>query len=205
MSALLQFLLNPLHRLNHILAMAEVRRPEASLPAWAEAGAGGADHVACDTVNVEERRFHVCASRNSIRKHKKSQWSTAEKPKNLLYHISRLCRWQSFQCPQQIPVRCRIPGTVYLIASQQKPLGRFHKLLRYRPDLGDVIGSHLCFLHIIALLAQLKGPVQCLRHLLWERSGFNEFPVGENSGDSILNCPLAKTARQIPQTAPPQA
>jgi len=27
----------------------------------------------------------------------------------------------------------------------------------------------------------------------------------QNSGDSILNCPLAKTARQIPQTAPPQA
>jgi len=36
-------------------------------------GAVGANHVACDTVNVEERRFHVCACRDSIRKHTKCQ------------------------------------------------------------------------------------------------------------------------------------
>jgi len=50
----------PLHRLNHILALAE-------------AGAGGADGFAFDTLIVEERRFKRCARRNSIRKHPKSQ------------------------------------------------------------------------------------------------------------------------------------
>jgi hypothetical protein len=34
---------------------------------------GGADRVACDIMNVEERRFHVFARRNSIRKNTKSQ------------------------------------------------------------------------------------------------------------------------------------
>ncbi len=48
-------------------------QPKVPFPAQAEAGAGDADHVACETVNVEETGFHVCARRNSIRKHTKSQ------------------------------------------------------------------------------------------------------------------------------------
>jgi len=53
--------------------MAEGRQPEEPFAAGAEAGAGGADCFACDTAIVEERRFHVCARRNSIRTHPKSQ------------------------------------------------------------------------------------------------------------------------------------
>ena len=71
--ALLQIFLYPLHRLNHVLAMAEGREPEEPSAARAEAGAGSADRFAFATVIVEERRFHVCARRNSIKKHTKSQ------------------------------------------------------------------------------------------------------------------------------------
>jgi len=53
--------------------MAEGRQPEVPFSAGAEAGAGDADRFAFDTANVEERRFHVCARRNSIRKHPRSQ------------------------------------------------------------------------------------------------------------------------------------
>jgi len=51
--------------------MAEVRQPEEPFTAGAEAG--DADYFAFDIAIVEERRFHVCARRNSIRKHPKSQ------------------------------------------------------------------------------------------------------------------------------------
>ena len=51
---LLQILLYPLHRLNHVLAMAEGRQPEVPFPARAEAAAGGADHVAFGQQLVEE-------------------------------------------------------------------------------------------------------------------------------------------------------
>jgi len=73
----LQILLDPLHRLNHILAMAEGLQAEESFATGAETGAGGADCFAFETLIVEERRIHVCDRRNSIRKHLKSQWSTA--------------------------------------------------------------------------------------------------------------------------------
>src|SRR6185369_1493901 len=51
---LLQILLYPLHRLNHILAMAEGRQAEEPFAAGAETGAGGADHVAFGEELVEE-------------------------------------------------------------------------------------------------------------------------------------------------------
>src|SRR6185369_13574534 len=53
-SILLQILLYPLHRLYHILAMAEGRQAEEPFAARAEAGAGGADHVAFVQQLVEE-------------------------------------------------------------------------------------------------------------------------------------------------------
>jgi len=53
--------------------MAEGRQPEEPFAARVETGAGAADCFAFDTVIVEERRFHVCARRNNIRKHPKSQ------------------------------------------------------------------------------------------------------------------------------------
>jgi len=53
--------------------MTEGRQAEEPFAAGAEAGAGGAEYFAFDAVIVEERRFHVCARRNSIRKHPKSQ------------------------------------------------------------------------------------------------------------------------------------
>ncbi len=69
---LLQILLYPLHRLNHILAMAEGRQPEEPFPARAETGTGRADHVALVDGFVEERKDHVSARRNSIEMHTKS-------------------------------------------------------------------------------------------------------------------------------------
>jgi hypothetical protein len=69
----LQILLYPLHRLNHILAMAEGRQPEVPFPARTETGTWCADHVANVQVFVEERKDHVSARRNSINKHLKSQ------------------------------------------------------------------------------------------------------------------------------------
>ena len=53
-SSLLQILLDPLHRLNHILAMAEGRQAEVPFPARAETDAGRADHVAFVQQLVEE-------------------------------------------------------------------------------------------------------------------------------------------------------
>jgi len=70
---LLQILLYPLHRLNHILAMAEGRQPEVPFPARTEDAAGSADHVANVHGFVEERKDHVSARRNSIKMHTKSQ------------------------------------------------------------------------------------------------------------------------------------
>ncbi len=70
---LLQILLYPLHRLNHILAMAEGRQPEATFPARTETGTRRAGHVAFIEGFVEERKSHVSARRNSINKHLKSQ------------------------------------------------------------------------------------------------------------------------------------
>lgn len=51
---LLQILLDPFHRLNHILVMAKGREPEEPFPGWAEAGARRADHVALVQELVEE-------------------------------------------------------------------------------------------------------------------------------------------------------
>ena len=75
LSILLQILLYPLPRLNHILAMAEGRQPEVPFAAGAETGTGRADHVAVIDGFVEERKKHVSARRNSIRMHTKSQLS----------------------------------------------------------------------------------------------------------------------------------
>ena len=70
---LLQILLYPLHRLNHILALAEGRQPEVTFPARAETGTGRTDHVAFIEGIVEERKDHVSARRNSIKTSTKSQ------------------------------------------------------------------------------------------------------------------------------------
>jgi len=58
--------------------MAEGRQAEEPFAAGAEAG--GADCFAFETLIVEERRFHVCARRNSIRKHLKSQLAILPMP-----------------------------------------------------------------------------------------------------------------------------
>jgi len=60
--------------------MAEGRQAEEPFAAGAEAGAGGADCFAFETLIVEERRIHVCARRNSIRKHLKSQLAILPMP-----------------------------------------------------------------------------------------------------------------------------
>lgn len=76
----LQILLYPLHRLNHILAMAKGRKPKVPFPARAEATAGGTDHVAFGYGFVEKRKDHVSARRNSIKMHTKSQLTIPFKP-----------------------------------------------------------------------------------------------------------------------------
>jgi len=70
---LLQILLDHLHRLDHILAMAEGRQPEDPFAAGAETGARRADHVACENGLIIERARSRGDRRNRMENRCKSQ------------------------------------------------------------------------------------------------------------------------------------